>query len=107
MAAVACPFKPVLQRERALREPHVHRYDCELSLDEPSLWVQDCACGHRRRVRKGQQGQIVEEFSDALVEGGSSCDNGVFVRADDGSWKDRWAIHALTKGAHHVDSLTQ
>ncbi len=107
MAAVACPFKPVSQRERPPDAPHVHRFDCEVLLDEPGIWVQDCACGHRRRVRKGPHGEIVEEFHDALVEGGSSCDNGVLIRQEDGSWRDRWAIHALTKGEHHVDSLSQ
>lgn len=95
MAALACPYKPVPQRERVVPAAHAHRYECELALDDPSLWVQDCACGHRRLVRKAEHGAIVKEYPEALVPGGSSWDNGVFVFQLNGSWTDRWASQQL------------
>jgi hypothetical protein len=110
MAALACPFKPIPTRERigpAVPAVHIHRYECEISLEDPALWVQDCACGHRRLVRKGPHGEIVREYDDAMVPDGSSWEHGIFVYQRNGTWIDQWAIHALTKGDDHVTSLAQ
>jgi hypothetical protein len=91
MNTVACPFKPVVQRERLDPEPHVHRFELEILTDDPSLWVQDCACGYRQRVRKVGV-HVTEVLNDGLVEGGGSIQNGVFYMNDTMQWQDRWSL---------------
>lgn len=89
MSTLACPFKPVAQRERPSDEPHTHAYQVEIHLGN-GIWVQDCTCGHRRRVQKGGYGDVVSVFDDAVVEGGTSLDNVVFLKGPDGAFVDRW-----------------
>jgi hypothetical protein len=98
MSSVACPFKPVAQRER-VEEPHVHRFLCQISLGD-GTWVQDCECGHRQRAAKGKHGQVTQVFDDGVVVGGSSLDNVIFLKDErpqrDGGvhFINRWECHS-------------
>ena len=89
MSRLACPFKPVAQRTVPVEEPHGHAYPVEIHLGG-GLWVQDCTCGHRRRVQKGGYGDVVSVLDDAVVEGGTSLDNAVFLKGPGGQFVDRW-----------------
>ena len=84
-----CPYRPVPPRAS---RPHVHQYGVETMTDDPGVFVLDCACGDRRRVRKGAAGAVVEELGDALVPSGSSLENAIFLRQPDGRIVDRWAF---------------
>lgn len=88
--ALACPYKPVAQRESLAPAVHAHRFEVEMMLDNGS-WVQDCACGHRRRIQKSSQGSVAQEYDDGVVPGGSSLDNAIFSRREDGRFIDRWS----------------
>jgi hypothetical protein len=69
----------------------VHRFVVEILLDDGS-WIQDCACEYRQRVRKNVQGDVIEVFTDGIVPGGSSVNNFIFGRREDGSFTDRWSM---------------
>ena len=88
MSAVKCPFKPVAQRV-VVHEPHEHQFLGEVALGN-GLFVQDCGCGYRRRARKGTHGHIMEVFEDGMVEGGTSVDNSIFLKNEDGLFVNRW-----------------
>jgi hypothetical protein len=88
MSALACPFKPVSPRAVM---PHEHHFLAEITLGQ-GLFVQDCGCGHRRRVRKGSHGDVLDIYEDGLVDGGSSIENAVFLKNADGHFVDRWAL---------------
>ena len=92
MNTVACPFKPVAQRERVEPMPHTHRFELETMTDDPSVWVQDCTCGVRQRVRKVGV-QIIEILNDRPL-GTTSFENSIFHTEGKGSWQDRWAVHS-------------
>ena len=94
MAAVACPFRPVPQRDRRDEAVpfHVCQFLAETATDDPLILVVDCACGARKRVRTTLTGQISEELPEALVFGGSLA-NVIFTRREDGSFADRWQPH--------------
>lgn len=95
MSAVACPFKPVTQREVVLtvteERPHEHSFLAQISLGE-GLWVMDCSCGLRQRARKGTRGEVVHVFDDGMVVGGSSLDNCIFLKNADGDFINRWQV---------------
>lgn len=74
---------------------HEHHYQAELSCDDPSYVVRDCACGHRIRVQKKGGHEII--LDDGLVETGGSLANSVFVyrpevNKNGVSWSDRWSV---------------
>lgn len=92
MSTVACPFKPVAQRER-VEEPHTHQFLCQIDLGN-GTWVQDCVCGHRQRAIKGNQGQVLQVLDDGMVVGGSSVDNVVFLKNAEGHFVNRWELHS-------------
>lgn len=90
MAAVAgCPYKSVKQREIV---SHEHRYLVETKVSDGS-WLQDCACGDRRRVLKGEYNEIAEVFADGLVSGGGSMGNAIFFSdpPETNQFVDRWS----------------
>jgi hypothetical protein len=73
---------------------HEHHYEAELSCDDPSYVVRDCACGHRIRTHKEGGHETILE--DGLVQGGSLA-NAVFVyrpevNRNGVSWVDRWSV---------------
>lgn len=89
MSALTCPFKPVKQHAQ-IERPHEHRFELEILLDD-GTYVQDCACGFRRRVRKGYAGEC-QDLQDGLVEGGTSLENSIFLRTENGAFHDRWSV---------------
>lgn len=97
MSAVACPFKPVAQREVVLtvteETPHEHSFLAQISLGE-GLWVMDCSCGLRQRARKGARGEVVKVFDDGMAVGGTSLENCIFLKNAEGQFVDRWQ-HAI------------
>jgi hypothetical protein len=92
MNTVACPFKPVVQRERLDPEPHVHRFELETMTDAQDIWVQDCTCGYRQYVRK--VGLYVTDVLNDRPLGTTSYENSIFHTEGKGSWQDRWAVHS-------------
>jgi hypothetical protein len=88
---LSCPYRPVPQKTSV---PHVHQYLAETMTDEYGVYVLDCACGDRQRVRKASTGNVLELLPEAVVVGGGSLENAIFKRQRDGSFTDRWAsIH--------------
>lgn len=90
MSRVACPFKPVAQRER-VEVPHEHQFLAQINLGN-GIWVMDCPCGHRQRAMKGLHGEVVQVLNDGVVVGGTSLDNVVFLKGSDGQFVDRWSL---------------
>ena len=92
MSTVACPFKPVAQRER-VEVPHEHQFLAQMDLGN-GIVVQDCPCGHRQRARKGPRGEVTDVLDDGVVVGGSSVENVVFLKNADGHVVNRWDLHS-------------
>jgi len=92
MSSVACPFKPVAQRER-VEVPHEHQFLAQIDLGN-GIWVQDCPCGHRQRAVKGSRGEILQVLDDGVVVGGSSVENVVFLKNAEGHFVNRWECHS-------------
>lgn len=92
MSALACPFRPVKQKERA--ELHMHQYPLEAQmLLSNGTWLQDCTCGHRRRVQKDEHNNVIHEYEDGLLEGAGSLANSVYFEETMQSRQfiDRWS----------------
>ena len=92
MNTVACPFKPVAQRERVEPMPHTHRFELETMTEAQDIWAQDCACGTRQYVRK--VGLYVTDILNDRPLGTTSYENSIFHTEGRGSWRDRLALHS-------------
>ena len=68
---------------------HEHDWLATTPTDDPTIFVQDCSCGSRQRVRKGLDGRQ-EVLGDAVTEGGS-VGNAIFVVHQGKPTVDRWA----------------
>jgi hypothetical protein len=69
---------------------HEHQWEVETKTYEPEVFVQDCRCGARRRIKRDPWGPMEVLDADATVEGGSVA-NAVFIVHQGKPTMDRWA----------------
>jgi len=67
---------------------HEHAWLAITQTNDPAVFVQDCTCGARQRIRQEVSGRL-EVLNDGLVDGGSAA-NCIFMIEAGSPTKDRW-----------------